>query len=169
MSARSLLADLRARLASGRVRRRMLELASAVRFGQFASVGVAGALFDVTTATALRELGVFPEIAVLAGIEVSVVVMFVLNDNWTFAGEGRGGLRPTLRRLLRSNLVRTGGILVQLGAFRLLYRVVAIDLAVTGLDGWFVVSKVGGIGAGLLVNYVAESLLTWRVHRGPEG
>ena len=168
MSARSLLADLRARLASGRLTGRVLELVSAVRFGQFASVGVVGALFDVTTATALRELGVFPELAVLVGIEVSVVVMFFLNDNWTFTGEGSGGLRPTLRRLLRSNLVRTGGILVQLAIFRLLYRVIAVDLAVAGLDAWFVVSKIGGIGAGLLVNYVAESLLTWRVHAGSE-
>ena len=168
MSARSLLADLRARLASGRLTGRVLELVSAVRFGQFASVGVVGALFDVTTATALRELGVFPELAVLVGIEVSVVVMFFLNDNWTFAEEGSRGLRPTLRRLLRSNLVRTGGILVQLAVFRLLYRVVAVDLAVAGLDAWFVVSKIGGIGAGLLVNYVAESLLTWRVHARSE-
>jgi putative flippase GtrA len=168
MSARSLLADLRARLASGRLTGRVLELVSAVRFGQFASVGVVGALFDVTTATALRELGVFPELAVLVGIEVSVVVMFFLNDNWTFAEEGSRGLRPTLRRLLRSNLVRTGGILVQLAVFRVLYRVVAVDLAVAGLDAWFVVSKIGGIGAGLLVNYVAESLLTWRVHARSE-
>ena len=168
MSARSLLADLRARLTSGRLTSRVLELVSVVRFGQFASVGVVGALLDVTTATALREVGVFPELAVLVGIEVSVVVMFFLNDNWTFAGEGSRGLRPTLRRLLRSNLVRTGGILVQLAIFRLLYRVIAVDLAVAGLDAWFVVSKVGGIGAGLLVNYVAESLLTWRVHARSE-
>jgi len=146
----------------------VLELVSAVRFGKFASVGVVGALFDVTTATALRELGVYPEVAVLAGIEVSVVVMFFLNDNWTFAEEGTGGVRSTLRRLVRSNVVRTGGILVQLGMFRLLYRVVAIDFAVAGLDGWFVVSKVGGIGAGLLVNFVAESLFTWQVHTDPD-
>lgn len=168
MSARSLLADLRTWLANGRVVRRFLELVSAVRFGKFASVGVVGALFDVTTATALRELGVYPEIAVFVGIEVSVVVMFFLNDNWTFSEEGTGGIRPTLRRLARSNLVRTGGILVQLGTFRLLYRVIGADLAIAGLDGWFVVSKVGGIGAGLLVNFVAESLFTWRVHTDPD-
>lgn len=167
MSARSLLADLRAWLVNGRLMGRFLELVSAVRFGKFVSVGAVGALFDVTTATALRELGVYPEIAVLAGIEVSVVVMFFLNDNWTFAAEGTGGVRSTLRRLARSNLVRTGGILVQLGTFRLLYRVIAVDLTIVGLDGWFVVSKVGGIGAGLFVNFVAESLFTWRVHTGP--
>jgi putative flippase GtrA len=55
---------------------------------------------------------------------------------------------------------------VQLATFRFFYRVVALDLTVLGIDGWFVVSKVAGIGVGMLVNYVAESLVTWRVGRG---
>jgi putative flippase GtrA len=140
-------------------------LLSGTRFGKFASVGAVGAVFDVTTSTVLRELGVFPELAVFIGIEVAVVVMFLLNDNWTFAEEGAAGLGAALRRLLRSNLVRAGGILVQLATFRFLYRVVALDLVVADVDGWFVVSKVAGIGTGMLVNYVAESLVTWRVGR----
>ena len=140
-------------------------LLSGRRFGKFASVGAVGAVFDVTTATVLRELGVFPELAVFVGIEVAIVVMFLLNDNWTFAEQGSAGLGAALRRLLRSNLVRAGGILVQLATFRFFYRVVALDLTVLGIDGWFVVSKVAGIGVGMLVNYVAESLVTWRVGR----
>ncbi|MFC4407113.1 GtrA family protein [Haloarchaeobius iranensis] len=143
---------------------RLSALVSGTRFGQFASVGAVGALFDVTTATALREFGIFPELAVFVGIEVSVLVMFLLNDNWTFSRQGHGGLVPTLRRLARSNLVRVGGITVQLLTFRLLYRVFFVEVAVVGLDGWFVVAKVTGIGVGMLVNYVAESLFTWRVH-----
>lgn len=139
-------------------------LASGTRFGKFASVGVVGAAFDVTTATVLQSLGVFPELAVFVGIEVAVVVMFLLNDNWTFSTEGRGSLPATLRRLLRSNLVRAGGITVQLLTFRLLYRVFFLDATVLGIDAWFVAAKVTGIATGLLVNYVAESLFTWRVH-----
>jgi putative flippase GtrA len=139
-------------------------LASGTRFGKFASVGIVGAAFDVTTATVLQSLGVFPELAVFVGIEVAVVVMFFLNDNWTFSTEGHGSLPATLRRLLRSNVVRAGGITVQLLTFRLLYRVFFVDTTVLGIDGWFVAAKVTGIGTGLLVNYVAESLFTWRVH-----
>ncbi|WP_439025821.1 GtrA family protein [Haloarchaeobius sp. DT45] len=138
-------------------------LTSGVRFGKFASVGVVGAMFDVTTATVLSELGVFPELAVFVGIEVAVVVMFLLNDNWTFSEHGTGGVLPTLRRLARSNVVRAGGILVQLATFRFVFRVLAVDLTVFGVDGWFVVAKVTGIGVGMVVNYVAESLFTWRV------
>ncbi|WP_256298965.1 GtrA family protein [Haloarchaeobius salinus] len=140
------------------------ELVSGTRFGQFASVGVVGALFDVTTSTALKELGVFPELAVFIGIEVAVVVMFLLNDSWTFSGQGHDGLLATLRRLARSNLVRLGGITVQLATFRLVYRVIDLELTVASIDGWFVVSKVTGIGVAMFVNYVAESLFTWRVH-----
>ncbi|PSQ11366.1 sugar translocase [Halobacteriales archaeon QS_5_70_15] len=143
-------------------------LLSATRFGRFVSVGVVGAAFDVTTSTVLSELGVYPEFAVFVGIEVAVVVMFLLNDNWTFARQGAAGLRAALGRLARSNLVRAGGILVQLATFRLLFRVVALELDVAGVDGWFVVSKVAGIGTGMVVNYVAESLVTWQVQHGPE-
>ena len=143
-------------------------LVSASRFGRFASVGVVGAVFDVTVSTLLSELGVYPELAVFVGIEVAVVVMFLLNDNWTFARQGAAGLRAALGRLARSNLVRAGGILVQLATFRFLFRVVALELDVAGVDGWFVVSKVAGIGTGMVVNYVAESLVTWQVQHGPE-
>lgn len=147
-----------------RLRTRLRAIAEAGRFGRFVSVGAVGAGFDVTTATALRELGVYPELAVFAGIEVAIVVMFLLNDNWTFAEEGARGVLPTLRRLLTSNVVRAGGILVQLATFRILYRWLDVSFVVASVDGWFVVSKVGGIGAGMIVNYVAESLLTWKVH-----
>ena len=140
-------------------------LLSGRRFGQFVSVGVVGAVFDVSTATLLRELGVFPELAVFVGIEVAIVVMFLLNDNWTFAEQGAAGIEAALRRLVRSNVVRAGGILVQLATFGLFFRIIALELDVAGIDGWFVVSKVAGIGAGMLVNYVAESLVTWRVGR----
>ncbi|PSQ30116.1 sugar translocase [Halobacteriales archaeon SW_6_65_46] len=135
------------------------------RIGRFLSVGVVGAGFDITTATLLRELGVYPELAVVAGIEVAIVVMFLLNDRFTFAGEGHAGVRATLRRFATSNVVRLGGIAVQLGVFRLLYRVPEITVGVAGIDAWFVAAKIGGIGAGMLVNYVTESLFTWRVAR----
>ena len=147
------------------IRSRLQSLASASRLGRFLSVGVVGLVFDVTTATVLRELGVFPEVAVFAGIEVAIVVMFLLNDNWTFAEQGATGVGAMFRRFATSNIVRLGGILVQLATFRLLYRVVGIELTFADIDAWFVVAKLGGIGAGVAVNYVAESLFTWRVTR----
>lgn len=146
---------------------RLAELRSTARFGQFVSVGIVGFAFDITTSTALRELGVFPEVAVVAGIEVAIVVMFLLNDRVTFAGEGASGIRPVARRLARSHVVRLGGIAVQLGTFSAIYRLPDVTLTVAGVDGWFVLSKATAVGVAMFVNYVAESLFTWRV--GAEG
>ncbi|ESP89920.1 GtrA family protein [Candidatus Halobonum tyrrellensis] len=138
-------------------------LASGARIGQFVSVGVVGFVFDLTVSTALRELGVFPELAAAVGIETAVIVMFLLNDRFTFAQQGTRGLAATARRLARSNAVRLGGIAVQLATFTAVYRGLAVPLTVAGVDGWFVVSRAAGIGVGMAVNYVAESLFTWRV------
>jgi putative flippase GtrA len=147
---------------------RLAALRSTTRFGTFVSVGAVGFAFDVTVSTALRELGVFPEVAVAAGIEVAIVVMFLLNDRVTFADEGTAGVGPALRRLGRSHLVRLGGAVVQLAAFSALYRVPDVTLTVAGVDAWFVLSKATAVGVAMVVNYVAESLFTWRVG-GAEG
>jgi len=142
---------------------RLAPLRSTTRFGAFVSVGAVGFAFDLTASTALRELGVFPEVAVAAGIEVAIVVMFLLNDRVTFAGEGATGLGPTLRRLGRSHVVRLGGVAVQLAAFSAAYRLPDVTLTLAGVDAWFVLSKAVAVGVGMVVNYVAESLFTWRV------
>jgi putative flippase GtrA len=139
------------------------ELAHGGRIGRFVSIGAVGFCFDVATATALSELGIFPELAAFIGIEVAVIVMFLLNDNITFATEGLAGIAPTLRRLLKSNFVRMGGITVQLLVFSGFYRGIDVTFMVASVDAWFIVSKAAGIGVGMVVNYVAESLFTWRI------
>lgn len=142
------------------------ELVHSGRIGRFVSIGVVGFCFDVATATALSELGIFPEVAALIGIEVAVVVMFLLNDNITFATEGLAGIVPTLQRLLRSNLVRIGGITVQLLVFSGFYRGVNMTFVVASVDAWFIVAKTAGVSVGMVVNYVAESVFTWRITQG---
>lgn len=144
-------------------------LASRLRFGQFVSVGVVGAIFDNAMLALLTAgLGVTPELAKLAGIETAIVVMFLVNDNWTFAEEGAEGLVAGARRLATSNVVRAGGIAVQLVVFSAMYRLVPVSVVVRGLgrelDLWLFVASGTGILAGLLVNYVTESLVTWRIH-----
>jgi putative flippase GtrA len=156
---------------------RLARVVSGVRFGKFASVGVVGAIFDNTTLLVLTVSGVAaaaaaglgipgygPELAKFAGIEVAIFVMFLLNEHWTFAEHGAPGSRPFLRRLATSNVVRIGGITVQLVVFSLVYRFLHVDLSVFGVDAWLLVASACGIGAGMTVNFVAESLVTWRVH-----
>lgn len=140
-------------------------LYSPLRVGQFASVGAIGAIFDNIVLITLATAGITPELAKLIGIEVAIVVMFILNEHWTFAKLGAPGLVAFLRRLLTSNLVRIGGILVQLVVFSLVYRWLHIPLYLWEIDLWLLVASGTGIVAGMVINYISESIFTWRVHR----
>jgi len=141
------------------------ELLSGVRFGKFASVGAVGAVFDTTTLVALTEFGgLSAAVANVVSIEVAILVMFAINDTWTFAGEGRDDTRSLGGRLLRSHLVRAGGSTVQYLLFVAVFYGITVDLSLAGFDLWLVAVKGGAIAAAMLVNYVFESLFTWRVH-----
>jgi putative flippase GtrA len=147
------------------VRETVAALASGVRFGKFVSVGAVGAAFDVTTTTALIVgFGVLGEYAKLVGAEVAIIVMFAINERWTFSELGAPGIVPTLKRFLRSNLVRSGGLAVQFLIVRGL-RQLDVAVVVFGFDLWQLIPIPIAIGASVLLNYVAESLLTWRVTR----
>jgi len=140
-------------------------LVSGIRFGKFASVGAVGAVFDLTVSTLLIvQFGVLSEYAKVAGAEVAIVIMFVINERWTFADHGRAGPLALARRLLKSNLVRSGGLLVQFLIVRGA-REVPVELVVGGVDLWTFIPLPLAIGASVLLNYVFESVFTWRVGR----
>jgi putative flippase GtrA len=146
---------------------RLGALRSRVRFGKFVSVGVVGAVCDTAVLVVLTEVfGVLPELATLVGIETAILVMFAINENWTFAEEGRGDRRSLLRRVLRSHGVRAAGSTAQFLVFVAVFRGLAVPLTLQGFDVWLLVAKGSGIGVGMVVNYVFESLFTWRVHTG---
>jgi putative flippase GtrA len=144
---------------------RLDALLSGVRFGQFASVGALGAVCDTSLVVLLTTYGGFYRgSAKLVGAEVAIIVMFLVNEHWTFSAEGEAGRWSFLRRFLKSNLVRAGGVLVATVVFVLVsgldYR-----FPVGGEGLWLVFSNGVGIAVGMFVNYVAESLFTWRVGR----
>jgi putative flippase GtrA len=146
---------------------RVESLLSGVRFGKFVSVGVVGAIVDTTTLFVLVQFFDLPAVWVnLFTIELAILTMFVINEHWTFAEHGREGKLRS--RLLRSHAVRATGTTVQIVVFTLLYEFVAVSL-VDGVDLWLLVAKGTGIGLGMLVNYVFESLFTWRVHTDESG
>jgi len=143
------------------------ELLSGIRFGKFASVGAIGAVFDTTTFVALDQfLGVQTALANAIGIEVAILVMFAVNDTWTFADEGDSGHRSLGRRLLRSHLVRAGGSSLQWAILVTVLVVYEIqyDFSIASVELWPIAVKGGAIAIAMLVNYVFESLFTWRIH-----
>ncbi|MFC6951612.1 GtrA family protein [Halorubellus litoreus] len=142
---------------------RFRALVSGVRFAEFASVGAVGAVLDTTLLLVLTgPFGVATWLAKLTSAEAAILLMFAVNERWTFADEGDPDRWP--RRLLKSNLVRVGGVLVATGVVTGLDTYVDVSIPVLGFDLWLVFANGAGIAAGLLVNYVAESLFTWRVH-----
>ena len=72
----------------GTAESRLSSLASGTRFGKFASVGVVGVVCDTAVLVVLSDVvGVSANLAWLAGVETAILVMFAVNDRWTFAGE----------------------------------------------------------------------------------
>jgi len=145
---------------------RFESLVSGVRFGQFLSVGVVGAISDNTVLAVLGLVFAVPDLwAKAAGVETAIVVMFLVNEHWTFSEDGEAGLRPFLRRLGTSHLVRTGGVTVQLVVYWVLTQQLTVELVIAGRDLWFIAASPIAIAAAMSVNYVFESLFTWQVHR----
>lgn len=141
-------------------------LSSRTRIGQFVSVGAAGFAAETAIVLVLTTVfGVFAQGAKAVGAEVSITLMFVLNERWTFSEAGATGSGPFLRRLFKSHLVRLGGLVVGFTVLTLLVDFTSIRLMVAGADLWPTVANGIGIGCGLTLNYLTESLFTWRIHR----
>lgn len=140
-------------------------LVSGLRFSQFLSVGVVGATLDTIVTLSLKEgFAVHPDLAKFVGAECAIILMFFINEYWTFADQGVDGRLALGRRLLTSNIVRSGGLAVQLVTFSFVRRL-PVSIVVFDVELWTVLPIFIAIGTAFVVNYVAESLFTWRVHR----
>lgn len=137
---------------------RLRALRSRSRFTQFAGVGLVGATVDNVVLFALVELTVLgPVMAKVISWELAIMVIFAINERWTFSSYGEMGVRPLGRRFLRSNAVRFAGFLVTLTVLAILYYQFGV---------WYMAANVIGMGVGFFVNYTCESLYTWKVHQG---
>lgn len=139
------------------LRARLRVLHSTARLGQFVAVGFVGATVDNLTLFTLVEFTVLgPVLAKLIAWELGIVVIFAINERWTFSDYGGDGARALGYRFLRSNAVRVGGFLVTLTVLAAL---------VYGFGVWYLAANVIGIAVGFVVNYTLESLYTWKIHR----
>lgn len=132
-------------------------LRSLVRLKQFLSVGVTGAVCDTVVLVGLVEwVGLQPSVGKVGSAETAIVLMFVLNEYWTFSEAGSPGILPVIRRFLTSHLVRAGGAGTALVVLYVLH---------TWFGIWYLLANILGMVFGFFVNYVFESLVTWRVGR----
>lgn len=127
-------------------------------FGKFLSVGVLGAVLDNAVLFGLVEFfHLSPTVGKLFSAECAIILMFVVNEFWTFSQLRGRTFRGLVRRFLKSNLVRFGGLAVGVTVLFVLHNVLGV---------WYLVSNVMGIGVGFVVNYVFESLFTWKIQEG---
>lgn len=132
-------------------------LRSRPRFQRFVVVGGIGFTVDQVVLIGLIELFALTlELAKIISAETAIVVMFLVNDRWTFAAWGADDARSQVRRLVRSNLVRLGGIAVAVTVLSILVRVFGVP---------YPIANAIGILCGFVVNYTFETLFTWQVGR----
>lgn len=133
------------------------------RIAKFASIGIAGAVIDLSVSYFLVfSYSVPPAWGKLIGAEVAIVGMFFANDSWTFSGYGNSNTISRLARLVRSNLVRSVGLGVQFAVIVLAGRQSMVVFA--GIEVWQIASMPLAIACSFLVNYVLDSAFTWRIH-----
>lgn len=138
-------------------RDRLRSLVAADRLLQFVAVGTIGASVDMSLLVLFHSVVGLPlVISKLAGAESSYIVMFVINERWTFSSFGDTSVRARIQRFGTSNGVRLGGLATAT-------TVLIVLTSTVGL--WYPLANAVGIGVGFFVNYTFESLLTWRVHR----
>ena len=122
---------------------------------KFFSVGAIGAVIDNFVLVGLVELvHVDPLFGKIVSAECSIITMFVINETWTFSEYGERTFLKLGWRLVMSNVIRFGGLLVGIVTMYVLYKFLGV---------WYLLSNIFGIGLGFVVNYAFESIITWDV------
>ena len=135
-------------------------LFSITKFSKFTVVGIMGAVIDnVTLSLLVISMGVPLVPSKLIGAELAIISMFLLNENWTFLEDGLNGKYQRLIRFIKSNIVRSVGVIVATGVMVTIIGRMGAEYGWVGL----ISANIIGILVGLVVNYTLESLITWQV------
>lgn len=136
---------------------RLGRLASPTRFRRFLLTGGLGMVVDMVLLALVVELGLLPPVlGKIVSAESAFLVMFAVNETWTFSQFGSGEGRDLLHRFVSSHGVRIFGVAIAVGVLYVLHEIYGV---------WYLLANAAGIGFGFLANYTFESLITWRVHR----
>lgn len=121
---------------------------------KFMLVGLSGVVVNVGVYWLLTRFGglaAYDYLAVVIGIEVSIITNFILNDTFTFAKRRAG--KPFMGRLLKFNLICLTGAAIQWGLFMLFTRVFGV---------YDLLSNFIGIVVAFLWNYFVNRNWTWK-------
>jgi dolichol-phosphate mannosyltransferase len=134
------------------------------RLVRFCMVGASGVFVNLAALGAALALlpagwGAWqPRAAQAAGILVSILMNFALNDRWTWSDRASGGARNRWRRLGRFVLVSALAALLQWGASVLLHERLGL---------WIYLAQALGIVLALGVNFSLNHLWTFGHRHAP--
>lgn len=130
------------------------EWEKAVRFG---IVGLTGIVVNQGLLIYLKEFAGFsiPAASIVA-IEVSILSNFLLNDLWTFRGDGKHALSGRWQRLVSFQGVSIGGAVINFVILNVLALFFSIDYRIANLLGILV---------GFAWNFLVNRNVTWRKAR----
>lgn len=117
------------------------------RILKFLSVGAVGLIVETFVLFIMVEyLDIWLLLSKLIAVEAAIIAVFFLNDSFTFQE-----FEKNAYALLRTNLVRSGGIIISVSGLYL------------GVYGGlhYLLANVLGVAAGSLFNYYFERKFTW--------
>lgn len=119
---------------------------------KFSATSIMGLALETVVLIVLVELLKAPLLAAkIVGAEASIAAMFILNNRYTYTGEPG----KVVTRFLKSNAVRTGGILIS---------IIVLEAGVRyGI--WYPVANIAGVCVGFVFNYGLETAYTWKEHQ----
>jgi len=126
-----------------------------LRLIKFSIVGAIGAGINTGFLWAFTDVaGLFYLYSSAIAIEIAIIMQFLMNDRWTFKERKTTHLEQFMKRILKSNLWRSGGLAVNIGVLYFLTEYVGV---------YYLLSNIAGIFCAFLLNYLFESRLTWGI------
>jgi putative flippase GtrA len=151
---------------------RLLARDTVVRVARFGVVGLLGVVVNLAVSEFFFRAGfsgIEDETSRLAvanaiGVVVSIFTNFLLNDRWTWGDRAKGDLRHWFSRLFKYYVLASVAGLVQVGvssaSFELVWQHLPVRIAGFEIDS--TLSICTGIGAGMVINFVASHFWAFR-------
>jgi dolichol-phosphate mannosyltransferase len=126
-----------------------------LRLIKFSVVGAIGAGINTWFLWLFTDVaGLFYLYSSAIAIEITIILQFLMNDRWTFKEKRTTHVEQFFKRIIKSNIWRSGGLAVNIGVLYLLTEYVGV---------YYLLSNIVGIICAFLLNYIFESRLTWGV------
>jgi dolichol-phosphate mannosyltransferase len=126
-----------------------------LRLIKFSIVGVIGAGINTWFLWLFTDFaGLYYLYSSVIAIEIAIILQFLMNDRWTFREQKTTHVEQFMKRIIKSNIWRSGGLAINIGVLYFLTEHAGV---------YYLLSNIVGIVCAFLLTYLFESRLTWGV------